>query len=195
MKKIAITQRTDKIVDYNETRDAVDQRWWHLLNVCDITPIIFPNDLSLAYRILKEFKLDGVILTGGNQTRERLEVESLLLEAAISKRIPVLGVCNGMQVIQNFFGVTLSKVNNHVHPEQEILVDGEPTIVNSYHDYGTVETVDELLVWAKAHDGVVKAIKHTKYPLTGIMWHPERLDPLSPRDISLIKKIFNGAAK
>lgn len=195
MKKIAITQRIDKITEYSETRDALDQRWWQLLNVCDVAPIIFPNDLTMAYRILQNTRIDGVLLTGGNQTRERLEVESLLIEHAINKRLPVLGICNGMQVIQNFFGITLNKVHNHIHPEQEILIDDQPVVVNSYHDYGTVETVDELLVWAKAHDGVVKAIKHVNYPITGIMWHPERLIPFSKRDISLIRKIFHGASR
>jgi N5-(cytidine 5'-diphosphoramidyl)-L-glutamine hydrolase len=189
--KIAITQRVDKIDEYNETRDSLDQRWWKLLGVCNLTPIVFPNDLSLTYKILRHTQIDGIILTGGNQTRERLEVESLLIEFAIKNYLPVLGVCNGMQVIQNYFGVPLIKISNHIQQEQEILIDGMPAIVNSYHDFGSVETIKELEVWARAYDGVIKAIKHTRHPITGIMWHPERASPFLERDIHLIKSIFN----
>lgn len=190
MKLIAITQRVDKVPQYDENRDALDQRWWNLLNACDLIPVIFPNDLALAYKLLKTHPIDGIILSGGNQTRERIEVESLLIETAISHRIPLLGVCNGMQVIQNYFGISLIKTPNHIHSKQEILVEGEPDFVNSYHEEGTVETIDELVVWARAHDGIIKAIKHIKYPLTGIMWHPERIAPFANRDVKLIKKIF-----
>ena len=192
MKKIAISQRIDKIASYNETRDALDQRWWNLFNICDLTPIIFPNDLSLAYKMLECFALDGVILTGGNQSQERLEVESLLIEFSIMRNIPLLGICHGMQMIQHYFGIPLIKAANHVKELQEILIDGQPEIVNSYHDYGSFEITDEFIVWAKAHDGMIKAIKHSQYPLTGIMWHPERIMPFAKRDIQLIKTIFYG---
>ncbi|MHB1947002.1 MAG: gamma-glutamyl-gamma-aminobutyrate hydrolase family protein [Gammaproteobacteria bacterium] len=190
MKTIAITQRITHEEAYSETRDALDQRWWKLLNVCNLTPLIFPNDLTLAYKLLQQIPIDGVILTGGNQTRERLEVESLLLEEAIAKDLPVLGVCNGMQIIQNYFGVTLQKIPNHVIANQEIIIDEQPAVVNSYHEYGTTQTNEKLVVWAKAHDGVVKAIRHTEYPIIGIMWHPERLAPFAERDLKLLQKLF-----
>jgi putative glutamine amidotransferase len=190
MKTIAITQRITHEDAYCETRDALDQRWWKFLNACNLTPLIFPNDLTLAYKLLRQIPIDGVILTGGNQTRERLEVESLLLEEAIAKDIPVLGVCNGMQVIQNFFGVTLQKISNHINSKQEILINEQPEVVNSYHEYGTTQTNEKLVVWAKAQDGVIKAIRHTDYPIIGIMWHPERLTPYAERDLNLLQKLF-----
>ena len=75
MKLIAITQRVDIYPDYDEKRDALDQRWWKLLNHCNLMPILFPNDLITASKILNHMNFDGIILTGGNQTSERSEVK------------------------------------------------------------------------------------------------------------------------
>jgi putative glutamine amidotransferase len=41
-----------------------------------------------------------------------------------------------------------------------------------------------------ADDGVVKAVRHVSKPITGIMWHPERTVPFSPKDIALFRAIF-----
>ncbi len=49
---------------------------------------------------------------------------------------------------------------------------------------------NELEVWAKADDGVVKAIKHKELPVWGIMWHPERLTPFRPEDVELMQNIL-----
>ena len=95
-----------------------------------------------------------------------------------------------MQFIQKFFGLTLNKISNHVCENQEIIVNGKCEMVNSYHDFGTTETNQELTVWARAHDGIVKAIKHVTLPIFGIMWHPERLTPFVQRDIKLVHHIF-----
>jgi putative glutamine amidotransferase len=190
MKLIAITQRIDDIQHYQEKRDALDQRWWDLLSHCNIIPIILPNHLMLAKQMIKYIKIDGIILSGGNHSEERDELELYLIENALQQSIPLLGICHGMQMIQKYFNVTLEEIENHIAATQEITIHNELSIVNSYHRYGTKQSPSILPVWAKAHDGVVKAIKHVTYPLTGIMWHPERLVPFNTRDIQLLKDIF-----
>ncbi|EKD54680.1 MAG: hypothetical protein ACD_60C00057G0005 [uncultured bacterium] len=189
---IAITQRTEHHAEHNESRDALDQRWHEFLNCCGATPLIIPNDSHLTQKIIKNIPIQGILLSGGNDSSSRAETETLLLEFAIQQKIPVIGICHGMQVIQKYFGLKLQKVLNHVSENLEIIINGIPEIVNSYHDYGTTQTSQELLVWAKAHDGVVKAIRHCDLPIVGIMWHPERYQPVRGRDIQLIKKIFLG---
>jgi putative glutamine amidotransferase len=47
-----------------------------------------------------------------------------------------------------------------------------------------------LDVWAVAGDGVVKAVRHSAQPLTGIMWHPERFAPFSSADVALFRRVF-----
>ena len=46
--------------------------------------------------------------------------------------------------------------------------------VNSYHAYGILSAGDELRPLAEAPDESIEAFEHKRYPIVGIMWHPER---------------------
>ncbi|MCH9763974.1 MAG: gamma-glutamyl-gamma-aminobutyrate hydrolase family protein [Gammaproteobacteria bacterium] len=190
---IATTQRTEKHVKYNETRDALDKRWSDFLNACQLTPLLVPNHFKSAQKLVEDVLFQGVLLTGGNASPCRIEVEILLLEFAIQENLPVFGVCHGMQFIQQYFGLKLFEVSGHIEEKLEIMINGKVEEVNSYHDYGTNQTTEDLLVWAKSKDGVIKAIKHCYLPIVGIMWHPERCVSFKLRDIQLIQNFFSGA--
>jgi putative glutamine amidotransferase len=97
-----------------------------------------------------------------------------------------------MQVIQQRHSVPLVRVEGHVTPSQVIHVNSEPMQVNSYHRYAAHETRPPLDVWAVASDGIVKAVRHTARPTTGVMWHPERSTPFSARDIALFRRVFEA---
>ncbi|OFW80384.1 MAG: hypothetical protein A2887_05475 [Alphaproteobacteria bacterium RIFCSPLOWO2_01_FULL_40_26] len=127
-------------------------------------------------------------LNGSRKERER--IEEYLIELSIKNKLPLLGVCRGMQKIQNYFGIKLQKVDGHVMDMQEIVVDGKKRVVNSYHKYGTTETNRYLSVLAKSYDGVVKAVNHQSYNISGIMWHPERCQPFENEDINFFKKFY-----
>jgi putative glutamine amidotransferase len=141
-----------------------------------------------------------LVLTGGNDLAalggdapERDAVENELLDWAGSRKLPVVGVCRGMQVIQQRFGIPLRPVGGHVAQRQVIRIDGEQREVNSYHCFGAFDSRPPLDVWASAADGVVKAIRHAAEPVTGIMWHPERSLPFSPADVALFRQVFGVA--
>lgn len=191
MTLIAITQRTEHSIQNRETRDVLDQQWGSFLDLCDITPLIIPNNIELANKLIQKIPPDGLLFSGGNGSLERYETEKSLMETAINKKLPILGVCHGMQFIQQYFGLKLQKISNHVSDNLRIMINGKIEEVNSYHDYGTIHTLPELIVWAKADDGIIKAIRHIQLPISGIMWHPERCIPFKYRDIEFIKKVFS----
>lgn len=192
-----VTQRVDPIPERGERRDALDQRWIHLLLDCGLLPIAVPNSARVAESLLAELEPVGVLLTGGNDLRdlggdtpERDETEGVLLDACLHRRLPLLGVCRGMQAIQHRFGVPLHAVDGHVASSQTILWRGERISVNSYHRYGTTSTVAGLRVEGRADDGVVKGVRHETAPMVGIMWHPERIAPFASRDRALLTSMF-----
>lgn len=193
MKLIAISQRTDTIQKYRETRDALDHNWYPLLHACGLIPVICPNDTILTQNLINQLKPSGILLTGGNNSYERDKTERLLLEYAISHQLPLLGICHGMQVIQQYFGIQLVEVSGHITSLQTITINGDPCNVNSYHTLGTQENAPELISWAYAADNTIKAIKHRTLPIVGIMWHPERRKPYAIRDIHFIKQFYAGA--
>lgn len=197
MKMIALTQRVDIIDTYGERRDALDQRWGKLLLQSGLLPVTVPNNPGWLEVFLAQQAVDGILLTGGNSLAcyggnapERDAVEALLLDYAISRNLPVLGVCRGMQVILDRCGVTLQTVTGHVAAEQEIDVEGQRVRVNSYHDWGTYAASAELNVWARADDGVIKAVRHKMHRIWGIMWHPERFASFRSEDLALLQRIF-----
>jgi putative glutamine amidotransferase len=143
--------------------------------------------------------ISGILLTGGNDLTayggdapERDATESVLIDIADKRALPILGVCRGMQMIQHRFGIRLGRVAGHVARLQTISVEGNPAEVNSYHNFGTTETRPPLQAWAFAEDGVIKAIRHPGARMTGIMWHPERLSPFASRDITLFQQFFGS---
>jgi N5-(cytidine 5'-diphosphoramidyl)-L-glutamine hydrolase len=199
MKTVAITQRVSVVPAYGERRDCLDQAWTKFLAACGLLPVLLPNVTEAALALCEGDGIGGLVLTGGNDLAvlggdapERDAVENALLDLAERRRLPVLGVCRGMQVIQQRFAISLRRVEGHVAQRQVIRIDGERKEVNSYHRFGAFDSQPPLEVWAVAADGVVKAIRHSAKPITGIMWHPERSAPFSPADVILFRRVFGA---
>ena len=197
MRGIGVTQRVEVVGDYGERRDCLDQAWTKFLLTCGLLPILLPNVADAALALCDQAGIAGLLLTGGNDLAElggnapeRDEVENALLGFAERRRLPVLGVCRGMQVIQQRFAVPLRRVEGHVTPRQVIQIDHQPAEVNSYHHFAAFESRPPLQTWAMADDGVIKAVRHATSSITGIMWHPERCSPFRPADVQLFRHVF-----
>jgi putative glutamine amidotransferase len=144
-------------------------------------------------------QVSGIVLTGGNDLAayggdapERDETETALLDLAERRELPVLGVCRGMQMIQHRAGIPLERVCGHVAHRQSISIDGRSVEVNSFHNFGATKVQPPLMTWAIADDGVIKAVKHAKCRMIGVMWHPERLDPFTADDVALFANFFGA---
>jgi N5-(cytidine 5'-diphosphoramidyl)-L-glutamine hydrolase len=200
VKIVAVTQRVAVVPEYGERRDCLDQAWARFFAACGLLPLPLPNVVAVALAMFRRVDVAGLVLTGGNDLAalggdapERDATENALLEDAESRNLPVIGVCRGMQVIQHRHAVPLRRIQGHVTRRQTIDIEGKETEVNSYHNFGASESRPPLNAWAHAHDGIVKAIRHSERPVTGIMWHPERSTPFAARDIALFRHVFEVA--
>ena len=199
MKLVAITQRVAVVPGYGERRDCLDQAWPRFLAACGLLPLAMPNVAEVALAMLRDANVTGLVLTGGNDLAalggdapERDATENALLDAAEARGLPVLAVCRGMQLLQQRCAIPLLRAECHVTPRQNIRIDGQAAEVNSYHRFAASESRPPLDVWAVAADGVVKAVRHSGRPITGIMWHPERNTPFAAADISLFRRAFEA---
>ena len=208
MKRIAVTQRVEIISSYAERRDALDQRWVSFLQSINLFPLIIPNNISYINRLIKTGNIDGVLLTGGNSLAslggdapERDEVEKFLIRFAYKKNLPILGVCRGMQMGQEYFNNCLSVVTGHISTRHSLTVNKGRRMsgllnnhrnVNSFHKYGSFKIEGELLEVARSPDGVIMAVEHKEKNIYGVMWHSEREIPFKNCDQDLFKKIFFG---
>lgn len=159
-----------------------------------------------APQVLDSLKLDAIVLSGGNSlavldsnasdaAEERDAFEAALLDEALARDIPVLGVCRGMQMINHYFGGALTACSGHVATRHSLNVIPEyqsliATPVNSYHGYGILphQLAPSLTPIAQDNEGLVEAFVHSEKRVMGIMWHPERETPFRAEDFSLIQK-------
>ena len=195
---IAVTQRVAIDPRHGERRDALDQRWTPFLAACGLVPLLLPNDVEAALSLMAATPLRGLLLTGGNtlaayggDAPERDRVEQEALAFARARRMPVLGVCRGMQVLLHAFGVPLAQVDGHVG-RPHALTGGRT--VNSFHDFAAVDAAGPLSITARAADGVIEAVAHPAERIRGVMWHPERADTFDCDDIGLVRSLFREAA-
>ncbi len=197
MKTVVVTQRVSVAAGHGERRDCLDQGWPRFLAGCGLLPRPVPNVPEVALALCGADDIAGLLLTGGNDlvsvggdAPERDEVEEMLLQSAEQRGLPVLGVCRGMQLIQQHWGVPLRRVAGHVTKHQTIRIEGQPAAVNSYHCFAAFESKPPLEIWAVADDGVIKAVRHSSRTIVGIMWHPERNAPPAATDVALFRRVF-----
>ncbi len=139
-------------------------------------------------------KLRGIVVSPGPGDPERAGISMDAVRFAIERRIPLLGVCLGMQSIAAALGATVRRAPTLVHGESSRirhdgrgLLAGMPTpfAAARYHSLSVApETLPEdLIVTARAEDDyVVMGIRHLKAPVEGVQFHPESvLTPEGPR--------------
>ena len=195
-KRIYTSQRADLVSGYNETRDALDQKWSDFLLQTGGLLFPMPNNPEAVEKILENSPPDGILLSGGNSpvayggaSPERDLIDELLLNFAIEHEIPLIGVCRGLQSIILHFEGSLKPIENHVKVDHPVNGKINRT-VNSYHTLAAESISSELLVLAACCDGAIESICHKALPILGIMWHPERTDPYSLEDIDLFKNFW-----
>lgn len=198
MKPLAVSQRVDVVTARGERRDALDQRLVAFLRRAGFQPFPVPNGLAnCQFDALSEWlnaiTPAGIVLSGGNDIGdcpERDDTERSLCLYAERRRLPILGICRGMQFLGVLRGGTLVPVEGHVATRHRVSgpYSGE---VNSYHNLGFVELPEEFHMLARADDGLIEAIRHKEMPWEGWMWHPEREPEFRQEDLARIQALLN----
>ena len=99
-------------------------------------------------------------------------------------KYPILGVCLGHQAIGYVFGGNIINAPEIIHGKlSEIFHDGKtlfeglknPFHATRYHSLvvDTEGLPEELEVSAKTSDGIVMGLRHKKYRIEGVQFHPE----------------------
>lgn len=201
MKRVAVTQLHTFNQRRAEYRDGLDSRWAPLLEKFGLLAIQVPNLLVDTTRFIEGIQPDAILLTGGGnpgtpQSRSRTEAD--VMRYASARKLPLLGICRGMQVINLHFGGELSRIQGHVGVEHEVFPSSGRYLgrsVNSYHEF-VVETGQMgtgLIPIFQAADGTVEAFQHRELPWSGIMWHPEREENTSAISRTFLEKLAGGA--
>ncbi|MEU6887090.1 gamma-glutamyl-gamma-aminobutyrate hydrolase family protein [Streptomyces viridosporus] len=167
-------------------------------------------------------RLDGLVIAGGPDVeparygvepdprtgppaRARDAWELALIEAALERGLPLLGICRGMQLLNVALGGTLVQhVDGHAevpgvfgrHPVKPVpgtryagLVPEEAS-VPAFHHQAVDRLGGGLVPSAHAEDGTVEAVELPAAPwVLGVQWHPEMGD-----DVRVMRALVEAAA-
>lgn len=152
-------------------------------------------------------KLAGQFATSGRDGR-RDALELRLIDEAVRRGLPILGICRGEQLLNVYFGGSLHQSlkgfyvedpeTRSVLPRKAVTVAAGSRLgvlvgdglrrVNALHYQAIDRLGSSLRVAARDRNGIVQAIEHETLPfVVGIQWHPEYL-PQLPRQ----RQIFQG---
>jgi anthranilate synthase component 2 len=107
---------------------------------------------------------------------------SIPLIKAFGRRIPILGVCLGMQCMNEAFGgktvrapVPMHGKTSMIHHDNDGIFSGisSPFSATRYHSLMVAFNQSALNVTARSSDGVIMGMSHPEYPLHGVQFHPE----------------------
>lgn len=146
-----------------------------------LTTKVFRSD-AISLRQAEVLGPDYILISPGPKSPVHAGI-SIPMIRAFYKRVPILGVCLGMQSINEAFGGQTVRAPVPVHGKQSLVVHtGEgvfeglpsPFQVARYHSL-MVEMAHEAPLEMTAHseDGVIMGLAHQEYPLWGVQFHPE----------------------
>ena len=165
--------------------------------------IVFRND-QLTLDQVKEMKPDRLVISPGPGRPEDTRYFGICTEILqhVSLRVPTLGVCLGHQGIICAFGGKVVSAKRLMHGKtSRIKHDGKgvfkgvhnPFTATRYHSLaGEKPSIPVCLeVTAEAiDDGEVMGVRHSKYPIEGVQFHPESI--LCEDGKLIIKNFLDG---
>jgi len=174
---------------------------WNLVDyVSKFEPdtIVVPNTIAIEKVI--EISPDAIIISPGpgNPSNHR-DIGNCIEIIRHFTGIPQLGVCLGHQAIAVAFGGKVShspdgpihgKTANIYHDCRRIYKGIEnPFEAARYHSLAITLIPAEFVVTAKTENGLIMGIRHNKYPIEGVQFHPESV--LTPAGLKIIFNFLN----
>ncbi|MEJ5328288.1 MAG: aminodeoxychorismate/anthranilate synthase component II [Candidatus Bathyarchaeia archaeon] len=150
--------------------------------------IVFRND-QITLKQAEKLKPDRIVISPGPGTPEDKRyfgVCTAFLQQ-LSREIPTLGVCLGHQGIIHAFGGRIVSAKKLMHGKTcAVKHDGEgifsgvsnPFTATRYHSLaGDAQAIPECLkvTAVSTDDGEIMGIRHVKYPIEGVQFHPESI--------------------
>ena len=197
MKNILITQGIYKD-KRNNFYTKLDLDWFLYAKKMKFNLQPLPINFDLKY--LKNYKFEGIIFSGGNdlyscsKTRENLirdKLEKKLINFFFKKKMPIMFICRGMQLISSMYNIKLEKTLNHVTRNQKIILKDKKILnVNSYHNYLIRKVPKNFSAVGKSiNDNSIEIMIKKSPEIMCLMFHPERYSK-SQKEVNKIFKSF-----
>ena len=160
--------------------------------------IVYRNN-QITIEKIKKLNPEKIIISPGPGRPENSGISCEVIEK-FSGKIPILGVCLGHQCIGYVFGGKIVGAKKLMHGKTSLIYHSgkniykglkNPFVATRYHslviEKKSIPSV--LKVEAKSEDGEIMGIKHKKYNVYGVQFHPESI--LTESGKKLIKNFLN----
>ncbi len=204
-------------------------------------PVLLPSDESVGREGNYVKRLDGILFAGGGDMHphfwgeepldgfemgmilpQRDSFEIRLCQMAEERRLPMLGICRGIQIMAAASGgsiyqdidTMLKRAPRVRHMQKapdwcethmvQLVTDtklaaiyhAQEIMVNSFHHQSVKKVPESFRVSAKSADGVIEGIESVELPFcVGVQWHPERTAQRDQKTMVLFKTFVRYAAQ
>ena len=164
--------------------DSFTFNLYHYLSSLKVKVDVIRNDQITSNEILKR-KYNKIVISPGPGNPDQ-SGNCLKIVKSLYKKIPILGVCLGHQIIGQVFGSKIVQAKKLMHGKTSKIISKKLGILKNlpksfeatrYHsliiDKKTLSK--HLEITAESKDGLVMGVQHKKYNVHGVQFHPESI--------------------
>ena len=171
---------------------------YHYLSSLGVNVEVFRNDEITDKQIIKN-KYDSIVISPGpgnpNQSGNCIKIIKSLY-----KKIPILGICLGHQIIGQVFGSKIIQAKKLMHGKTSTIKSNKIGILKNlpvkfeatrYHSLIIEKKTlsSELEITAETEDEIIMGVKHKKYNIHGVQFHPESIK--TTIGVKILKNFIN----
>ena len=164
--------------------DSFTYNLYHYLSSLDVNVDVIRNDKITSKEVLKK-KYKKIVISPGpgnpNQSGNCLKIVQSLY-----KKIPILGVCLGHQIIGQVFGSKVVQANKLMHGKTSKIISKRigvlknlPKIFEATRYHSLIiekrSLSKDLEITSETDDGLIMGVRHKRYDVHGVQFHPESI--------------------
>ena len=164
--------------------DSFTFNLYHYLSSLKVNVDVIRNDQITSNQILKR-RYNKIVISPGpgnpNQSGNCLKIVK-----SLHKKIPILGVCLGHQIIGQVFGSKIIQAKRLMHGKTSKIISKKVGILKNlpksfeatrYHSLiiDKKSLSKHLEITAESEDGLIMAVQHKNYDVHGVQFHPESI--------------------
>ena len=164
--------------------DSFTFNLYHYLSSLKVKVDVIRNDQITSNEILKR-KYNKIVISPGPGNPDQ-SGNCLKIVKSLYKKIPILGVCLGHQIIGQVFGSKIVQAKKLMHGKTSKIISKKLGILKNlpksfeatrYHSLiiDKKSLSRHLEITAESKDGLIMAVQHRKYNVHGVQFHPESI--------------------
>ena len=178
--------------------DSFTFNLYHYLSSLKVHVDVIRNDKITSKEILKS-RYNKIVISPGPGNPDQ-SGNCLKIVKSLYKKIPILGVCLGHQIIGQVFGSKIVQARKLMHGKTSKITSRKNGILKNlpktfeatrYHsliiDKKTLSK--DLEITAETKDGLIMGVQHKKYNVHGVQFHPESIK--TKLGIKILKNFIN----